>query len=227
MEWTNRGDNQPPQQPTAVGPALTPVAPGRRPTNARTGRFNNGLRLASALLLVSAAVLALAVLFFASFGRKDPSLSEARFVNAKQMQAVFLNGGQVYFGRIVNLNDKFLRLNEIYYLRVNQQVQPDPKTGQQAQNDISLVKLGCELHGPTDSMVINRSQVIFWENIRDNGQVVTAIAKNKKDNPQNADGQKCEQPSPSSSQSGTGGSPPTPSTPTTPTTPPTTPGTRR
>jgi hypothetical protein len=40
-------------------------------------------------------------------------------------------------------------------------------------------------------MVINREQVLFWENLKDDGQVVTAIKKYLSENP---DGQKCETP---------------------------------
>ena len=82
-------------------------------------------------------------------------------------------------------------MGNIYYLRVNQTVQPNQENGTQAQtgaNDISLVKLGCELHGPTDEMLINREQVIFWENLKEDGQVAKAVAEYVKANP---NGQKC------------------------------------
>jgi hypothetical protein len=81
-----------------------------------------------------------------------------------------------------------MSLSDIYYLRVNQQVQPNQANNQQAQNDISLVKLGCELHGPQDEMLINRDQIIFWENLKDDGQVAKAVAEYKKQNP---NGQQC------------------------------------
>jgi hypothetical protein len=79
-------------------------------------------------------------------------------------------------------------MSNIYYLRVNQQVQPDQQAN--SANDVSLVKLGCELHGPQDSMVINREQVIFWENLKEDGQVAKAVEEYVKANP---DGQKCDQ----------------------------------
>jgi hypothetical protein len=107
------------------------------------------------------------------------------------MQAVFLNGGQVYFGDIQDLNSSNVRLSNIYYLRVNQQVQPNQETADQStnSNDISLVKLGCELHGPEDEMLINREQVVFWENLKTDGQVAKAVAEYQKQNP---NGQNCD-----------------------------------
>ncbi len=136
------------------------------------------------ILLVT--LLALIVILSMVFLR-DTS-SESKLVENNKYQAVFLNGGQVYFGKIDDLNSKRIDMSSIYYLRVNQQVQPNQTSTQN--NDISLVKLGCELHGPTDKMVINREQVIFWENLKDDGQVAKAIAEYKKQYPQ---GQKCEQ----------------------------------
>jgi hypothetical protein len=45
-----------------------------------------------------------------------------------------------------------------------------------------LIKLGNEVHGPEDSMVIERSQVLFFENLKNDGKVVDSINKyqNKK-----------------------------------------------
>lgn len=136
-------------------------------------------------LLLSITVVMVGVLlalFFFEGNRED------KYVDTSKHQAIFLNNGQVYFGNITELNQDFLTLGNIYYLRVNQQVQP----GQQAsQNDVSLVKLGCELHGPQDSMVVNKEQITFWENLKSDGQVAEAIAQYVEANP---NGQDCSQP---------------------------------
>lgn len=150
------------------------------------------LSIMSMVLLFSIAILVLALSALLAFG-KDNS-RENRFVNEEKLQAVFLNGGQVYFGNITTLNEEYLRLNNIYYLRVNQQVQPGENKN--AQQDISLVKLGCELHGPEEQMVINREQVVFWENLKSDGQVAKAVKQYAEQNP---DGQKCETPAADSS----------------------------
>ncbi|MEO8862943.1 MAG: hypothetical protein ABI354_01325 [Candidatus Saccharimonadales bacterium] len=118
----------------------------------------------------------------------NSSGNEGKYVAHDRMQAIFLNGGQVYFGKIKNLNDKYIRASDIYYLRVNQTVQPNSNAAANNQ-DIALVKLGCELHGPNDEMVINQSQVIFWENLKADGQVAKAVAQFKQQNP---NGQKCD-----------------------------------
>lgn len=179
MEW-NRGVR--PSQPAGAPTGHTTG------THTRKGKLEGvlGLRLASVLLLFSVAVLILASIAYMMLGGSGSR--EAAKVNKNQMQAVFLNGGQVYFGKIGDLNDRYMTVRDIYYLRVNQQVQPNQQ-GSQTSNDISLVKLGCELHGPEDSMVINREQIIFWENLKADGQVAKAVEEYKKQNPE---GQKCQ-----------------------------------
>lgn len=102
-------------------------------------------------------------------------------VNSKQFQAVFLANGQVYFGKLENPNGDYLRLSNIYYLQVQQSVQPDAaKTDANKQPQVSLAKLGSELHGPEDTMYISRDQVLFWENLKDDGKVAQAIKNNAK-----------------------------------------------
>lgn len=99
----------------------------------------------------------------------------------EKYQAIFLTNGQVYFGKITKETNNYLVLREIYYLQVTQpslQGSADQKQQQFAQKQepqISLVKLGNELHGPEDEMFISRSQLLFYENLKENSQVVKAI----------------------------------------------------
>ncbi len=103
-------------------------------------------------------------------------------VKGKQTQALFLTNGQVYFGKLANINSSYVKLTDIYYLQVDgaaqQQVQPGQKADT-AQPKVSLAKLGGELHGPEDSMYVSREQVLFWENLKDDGKVAQAIKEYK------------------------------------------------
>ncbi len=87
-------------------------------------------------------------------------------------QAVFLTNGQVYFGNLREANREYLVLEDIYYLQVSQNLQPAEG---EPQTDITLVKLGNELHGPEDTMYIPKGQVIFWENMKADSAVVQVI----------------------------------------------------
>ena len=115
---------------------------------------------------------------------KGSGVSSTVMMKDSGYQAVFLTNGQVYFGKIGEMDKDFLSLSDIYYLQV---VQP-PLQGSQAQGQgqaqqsqpqISLVKLGNELHGPMDLMHISRAQILFYEDLKEDGQVVKAIMSYK------------------------------------------------
>lgn len=100
-----------------------------------------------------------------------PSLTFPK-TDGSKWQAVFLANGQVYFGHMKELNRSYAILKDVYYLRVSEQLQPP---AQKPQTNVSLVKLGDEIHGPENIMNIPKNQIIFWENMRDDSAVVQAI----------------------------------------------------
>jgi hypothetical protein len=88
-------------------------------------------------------------------------------------------------------------LTNIFYLQTSSS---STTTTASANTSVSLVKLGCELHAPYDQMVINTTQVTFWENLQSSGQVAKAVATFEKANP---DGQKCSDQSAANTSTGT------------------------
>ena len=94
-------------------------------------------------------------------------------------QAVFLTNGQVYFGKIDKITDDVVILKDIYYLQVVtqplQRSAEEEAANEQPQQRLTLIKLGNELHGPRDEMIINRDQVVLMEDLKDDSRVVQAI----------------------------------------------------
>lgn len=80
-------------------------------------------------------------------------------------QAVFFTNSQVYFGKLTAERSQYV-LRDIFYIQAF-----DPRKI----TDVKLVKFGDELHGPEDEMVIERSQVSVWENLRPDSRVVQGI----------------------------------------------------
>lgn len=102
-------------------------------------------------------------------------------VKKNQYQAVFLTNGQVYFGKLESGGPQFLRLKDVYYLQTNQDPQKtDDATKTEANNQTqTLIRLGKEIHGPDNEMLISRDQVLFFENISNDGTVGKAIKSDK------------------------------------------------
>jgi hypothetical protein len=168
----------------------------------KSGMMSRILRIETFTVIVGSALLIAAVALFLGLTNSG---NESKKVNTKEYQAVFLNNGQVYFGKVKDLNAKYVDLTNIFYIENNSQ-----NTGTtSAQNtNYTLRKLGTtELHAPEDEMIINRDQVTFWENLKDSGQVVQKINEYYKN------------PSAASSSSTPAATTPTTTTPTTKTTP--------
>jgi hypothetical protein len=181
MDFTNRG---PQPQPAGTAPSQT--------TKVKRSRNNNKLaRIATFLIGAVVIILLIALVVLISFGGPK---SEDKYVDSSKLQAVFLNTGQVYFGNIKSLNNKYYVLTNIYYLQSTSS--SSSATTSTSASNITLVKLGCELHQPYDQMVINSDQVTFWENLQSTGQVAKAVATFQQQNP---NGQKCSDQSSSAS----------------------------
>jgi len=169
---------------------------GKRPSESKPERswlqIFNGILLVSIALLIGLVALAITHV---------TSSNEGKFVDTSKYQAVFLNNGQVYFGNITNLSTQYVRMANIYYL-----TQGTTSGSNTASNNYSLVKLGCQqIHDPYDSMIISRDQITFWENLQDNGKVVSSIKQFIKQNPNGPDCSQVSNQTQASNTSGTQG----------------------
>ncbi len=149
---------------------MMPDAPTPAPARRRSGSL---YQTALGLVVAVAIVVLLGVLWHVF-----TMVTADSTVNGKEYQALFLTNGQVYFGKLTNTDGTYVKLTDIFYLQVQQQVQPSSTTSNQ-QPQVSLAKLGGELHGPEDVMYVSRQQVLFWENLKASGKVSQAIASYK------------------------------------------------
>ncbi len=106
------------------------------------------------------------------------SHSSTSYIQSDKYQALFLTNNQVYFGKLQRLNDSSYRLTDVYYVQSDAQSDATSQTAQDTAKQNApptLVKLGDELHGPMDEIIIRDEQVLFWENLKTDGKVTTAI----------------------------------------------------
>lgn len=166
-----------------------PVPNTNRPENRPQPEFqqrrnnNNGGSRAPWIVLTIVIILFLAVAGY--LFRDKITGKSATAEKSSGYQAVFLTNGQVYFGKVSNTTSEYVTLKDIFYLQVNQPLQsgsaatPAQQQAADQQPQLSLVKLGNELHGPVDSMQINRTQILFFEDMKSDGKVAQAIAQYK------------------------------------------------
>ena len=95
--------------------------------------------------------------------------SALELIDGNSYQAVFLTGGQVYFGRLQQQGSLYFVLYDVFYLSVPSDPDAQPQ----------LIKRGSEIQAPVDPMIIPASQILYLENLRPDGQVATAIRRFK------------------------------------------------
>ncbi len=86
-------------------------------------------------------------------------------------QAVLLNGGAIYFGKLSRTWSDYPVLSDVYYLQ-----SVTNKDNNQTSN--ILVKRGKEWHGP-DHMVLNARNIVLIEPVGENSKVAQLIAESK------------------------------------------------
>ena len=138
--------------------------------------MSKSLRVAAVILLFSITVLLVAIAFSFYFGNN----SESGYLQKGAFQAVDIavggsaSGDQIYFGNIKNINDKFLVLDNVYYI---------PSTA--TSSNVNLEPLVCQVDMPYSRMIVNRSSVNWWENLQSSGQVAKAITSYQNSNTSN------------------------------------------
>lgn len=148
--------------------------PAHRPAQPPQSNGRNRKLLAGVIV----AIIALAAI--AGWLWTRPGVGDG--IDAGKYQAVFFTNGQVYFGKLQAFNDDYMKLTDIYYLQTQTAGASDAKNPQKTsndQNDVQLIKLGDEIHGPEDEMLIAKDQMLFYENLKPGGKVAESIKKHK------------------------------------------------
>ncbi len=102
---------------------------------------------------------------------------EKKLVEADTYQAIFLTNDQIYFGKLIDITGDFMVLDDVYYVKLEEQLSAD---GSSKTTKGRLVRLGeSEPHGPENQMIVNRGQVLFWENLSFESQIYQSIQSSK------------------------------------------------
>lgn len=133
------------------------------------------------IIVVIAIVVAMAAIGWALW-LKPSSTQGGSAIEKDKLQAVFMVGGQVYFGKLEVLDGSYMKLSQVFYVQSGStSTNGDSENPQTATADSSmqLIKLGEEVHGPEDAMIINRDQMLFYENLKPSGKVSQLIQNYK------------------------------------------------
>ena len=94
-------------------------------------------------------------------------------------QSVTLTSGQTFFGKLAPYSPKTYVLNDVYYLQASQQTSLTTEEGEGAStnlnDNVQLFRLTDDLHQPQNQLVLNRDQVLYWQNLQTDSPIVDTI----------------------------------------------------
>jgi hypothetical protein len=120
------------------------------------------------------------ILVFLASGCSDKSMisgsaGKAKIAFATEYQAVFLDNGQAFFGKLENADSDYPLLKDVFYIQrlVN-------KENNEVKN--TLIKRGSEWHAP-DQMYINAKHIVLIEPVTPHSKVAELITEAKTQKP--------------------------------------------
>ena len=171
-----RGSVHTSAQPSVRESAPAPVNSGApqhhqtpSPSRAKKSKPVRGRAL---LIAIAALAVAAAIGFF--IYRSNSS----QLIDSNKYQAVFFENGQVYFGKLEQVDGDYLKLTKVFYLETKDATaagETDPQKTTSQASQAQLIKLGEEVHGPEDEMIISKDQVLFYENLKSDSKVTAKI----------------------------------------------------
>ncbi len=163
-------------QPVREEPKAPAHSTSRRPEPKRLSSKRLIAIISVALVIIIAGIIGWLV-----WSKSQTSTSTG--IDNSKYQAVFFTNGQVYFGKLHEFNTQYLKLTDIYYLQGQSNSESDKNNPQQTNSNtagnVQLIKLGDEIHGPEDEMILSKDQVLFYENLKADGKVAQSIDKYK------------------------------------------------
>lgn len=92
-------------------------------------------------------------------------------------KSVLLTNKASYFGKTKNTSADFVILTDVFYLRLKPASTGSGSANPAAAAEFELAKLGSEIYGPEDSIILNRKQIVSIESLKEESQVVQSIRK--------------------------------------------------
>lgn len=128
------------------------------------------------LMRIKVLVFACMVFLLAAVQGCDAAKGNSAINFTTKYQAVFLDNGQVFFGRLENSGSRFPVLMDVFYIqRVG--VKAQDKAKQSGEVRTILVKRGNELHGP-DRMHLNSEHIVLIEPVGLGSRIYDLINEN-------------------------------------------------
>lgn len=176
---TSRPASHPEAKPATTPPeASTRTSGSQHHGSKKEKQSKNKLVTIVACIVVALLILAAGWFVFTKF------IGSSTQIEADKYQFIKLANNEEYYGKLSIIDNDTLMLTDIFYIKPQETAKDDATKDKEAsdaqnQNNLQLIKLGSEVHGPEDKMIITRSQVLFYMNLKPDGKVSQTIGQYK------------------------------------------------
>lgn len=124
-------------------------------------------------IMIGLVVVGLAVAgWFAWSNLRGSSLA----IDSDKYQAVFLTNGNTFFGKLETAGDNQMKLSQVFYPESAATTDADDQQMENPDaNTTRLIPFKEHMYGPEDEMMFDRSQLVFFMNLKSDGQVSKLI----------------------------------------------------
>ena len=152
--------------PEPKKPSAEPSRPKQSHTKASKSTKRPMWWIVGAIVVVLFMVFVIWLLMGMRTGSSNSLIDDSKY------QAVFSTNGQVYFGKLKDTSSDYMKLLSAYYLQSQAATSTEDDV---VQNDSKLIKLGNEIYGPEDTMMISKKQILYFENLKPDSKVSKLI----------------------------------------------------
>lgn len=159
-----------PERKETEAPVREQPAVPRAPQNRPQAKADKSLTKKALLIVAGLVVVALLVWWFFLRNLGVPS-----YIDTSKYQVACLQSGECYFGKVTSVTSDTMQIKNVFYVQKSTGSGSTSGSSADTSNNLQLIKLGNEVHGPEDMMIINRSQVLYVENLKSDGKVTQTI----------------------------------------------------
>lgn len=139
---------------------------------------NTGKKIYSLIFIIAVVSLGSYFAYINYFSKPETTTPKASIFDDKFF-GVFLDTGDVYFGKLSNRESAFVTVDEAFYLRVTENTEKDKSGKPIGAPQLNLIKLGTEMHKPTGKIEIQRTHIVSIQELSADSEVIKLMVANK------------------------------------------------
>ena len=136
------------------------------------------MRFYMLVFMVAVVILGLYLVYSKYISDSTTAVPTISFLDEK-FYGVFLDDGDIYFGKISDKESVFVTVDEAFYLKITQETQTDSNGGIVEVPQLNLVKVGNEIHKPLGNIEIQRSHIVSIQELAPGSEVIKVMKSYK------------------------------------------------